>query len=544
MSFLYIIRQANNKQVKEKGTISVKYKSIAAPQKPQKQINSLTDIKMFQNYLEYKQRFKQINQSPSSSEEYDLCINSSNTSVSIFVLMIISVVLISTFSFSAILFLYKQRYKYPIAERSYMLSMLMCISFFGLSMYYPTVYILIHESTINEDILYVLKWIYIWSMFSLYFGYFARSLRIYSAFTNLFTCCIDSQHLEDSLIRPNSTFQYKPPSKIVKFFANILRNELLVTIIVFIVSILTCLPLVWNRNGYYIPIQNFDYYSQGRDRDFATMFIYLSVSFFFMLQLHLLRNVPKHYRFYQESLWNLGTNWLKATVLFAINVSRYDDKWCDNTYLINIILDYFQYLFMIIVSVIPALFRSMYIAEKTPYPILDKFYDFIEDEGDHNKMYCNISFIYFLNQKDQQINKQTAQQQRMNLNIYDFYKRFKTIQIQIDSSKQNQKLYELSNEFILNPSHQIKRLILPQGQAATQLQNFRNKYANYEYSQENQNEELFMDLENILGICTQYLIRMFEEYKLSMAFNYLVHYYKQQQIYQVNLSYFQLNHSN
>ncbi|KAL4485416.1 hypothetical protein ABPG72_008284 [Tetrahymena utriculariae] len=498
---------------------------------------------MLENYQQYKQRIKQINENPSNSDDYYLCLNQSNTSVSIFVLMIISVVLIATFSFSAILLLYKQRYKYPIAERSYMLSIVMCITFFCLSMYYPIVYILIYDDMINENVLHILKWIYIWSMYSLYFSYFARSLRIYAAFTNVFTCCIDSQRLEDTLLRPNSTFQHNTPSKIIKLFASILRNELLIAVFVSVISFLLCLPLIWNENFYFIPIQNFDYYNSGKSRDFVTLFIYLSVSFFFMLQLYLLRNVPKHYRFYQESLWNLGTNWLKATVLFGINMSRYDDKWCDYTYLINIFLDYFQYLFIIIVSVYPALIRSMYIAEKTPYPILDKFYDFIEDEGDHNKMYCNISFIYFLNQKDQEINNQTSSKQRMNLNIYDFYKRFKTIQIQLDSSKQNQRLYELSNEFILNPSPPIKRLTLPQGQAATQLQNFRDKYM-HEYNQENQSEELQNDLENIVGNCSQYLIRAFEEYKQSMAFNYLVRYYKQQQIYQVNLSYFQLYHSN
>ncbi|KAL4438324.1 hypothetical protein ABPG74_009747 [Tetrahymena malaccensis] len=498
---------------------------------------------MTENYLQYKQRIKQINQIPSNSDNYYLCFNSSDTSFSIFILMIVFIILIFAFTFLSIICLYIQRYKYPIAERSYLLSILMCISFFGLSMYYPVVYILNHEDQINENILYLLKWIYIWSMYSLYYAYFTRSLRIYAAFTNVFTCCIDSQDLEDSLIRPNSTFNYNSPSMIKRFFAFILRNEKLITLTVCIVSFLTCMPLIWDQNAYYIPIQNFDYYNQGKDRDFVTMFVYLSVSFFFVLQLHLLRKVPKHYRFYQESIWNLATNWLKATVLFAINVSRYDDKWCDKTYLVNIFLDYFQYSFLIIVSVIPALFRSRFIAEKTPYPILDKFYDFIEDEGDHYKMYCNISFIYFLNKKDQEINNQTGQQQRMNLNIYDFYKRFKTIQIQLDSSKQYQRLYELSNEYIFHPSPPIKGLAFTQAQAATQLQNFKDKYMN-ESSQENYDKELQIDLENILSLCTQYLIRIFEEYKQSKAFNYLVSYYRQQQIYQVNLSYFQLNHGN
>lgn len=52
------------------------------------------------------------------------------------------------------------------------------------------------------------------------------------------------------------------------------------------------------------------------------------------------------------------------------------------------------------VSIIPALRRSRYVPVIPPFPNLDDFYDFIEDEGDHNSVYCNKSFINFLYKKD------------------------------------------------------------------------------------------------------------------------------------------------
>lgn len=98
----------------------------------------------------------------------------------IFMLISLGFIIIGSLTLSFLLFLTRRRY--PISERSYCLSIFMCISFAMTSSMYPFVYIASYYNWQFSDSL--VKFVYMTGLYGLYLSYMARMARVGAALSN------------------------------------------------------------------------------------------------------------------------------------------------------------------------------------------------------------------------------------------------------------------------------------------------------------------------------------------------------------------------